>query len=169
MQVVDIENERIQTKLVKQLLDTNEARHTKEASRALLIKMELVEPPWLVCSARARARAIARARETESEREKEREEKGEERSMAAWDLIGLTPVDIGTTSQARSAKNMRGLVRVELGLHRSAISGAQRAPPSAMPAPREHLGAASTLKPKPSTLILTARCWHGPSQTCLAH
>ena len=59
--------------------------------------------------------------------------------MAAWDLIGLTPVDIGTTSQARSAKNMRGLVRVELGLHRRAVSGAH-APPSAMTAPRVHLG-----------------------------
>ena len=45
MQVVDIDNERIRTKLVKQLLDTNEARHTKEASRALLIQMKLVEPP----------------------------------------------------------------------------------------------------------------------------
>ena len=75
MQVVDIDNERIQTKLVKQLLDTNEARHTKEASRALLIQMKLVEPPLVGVqseseseSARARKRANERKRETRRER-----------------------------------------------------------------------------------------------------
>ena len=86
--------------------------------------MKLAEPPWFVCRARERARA--REKEKANERKEERRERSRETGRerrAARDLIRLTPVHIRTTSQARSAQNMRGLVRVELGLHRRAVSG----------------------------------------------